>query len=162
MVRVGLRQRGAAMASHSLSIERFTPSGDTVAISTDTPVRPGELIRLLADGSWLVGLRSAFFEISFSGTVTFTDSAEINLNGNAWLDVAAPLEEGFHVVRCEYPDTLLGTHWETTTFLVDEDAAPPPDKPKKGDWLDDLKWILAAVAVIAAVVILAPRILPKQ
>ena len=132
-----------------------------MAVSTDTLIKPGELIRLVSDGStWAFG-RSAFFEISFGGQVTFTDSASINVEGNAWLDMAAPLQEGVHVVRCRYPDTFFGSHWVATAFTVDEDAAPVPDKPRSG-FLGDVKGILLLVAVVAVAAVVVPRIIPKQ
>jgi len=162
VVRVGLAQRRAAMGSHSVSIQRFDKDGQPVAVGSSTLIKPGELVRLLADGSPLAFGRTAFFEVSFSAQVVFTDSAEINANGNAWLDIAAPAGEGLYVLRVRFPDIFFDSHWAATTFQVSERALPPPDKPKSGSFLGSVQGILATVAVVAVAVMVVPRILPPR
>ena len=167
MTRMGLRFYddpaalvAAGMASHFVQVQRFAKSGERIAISSDTPVRPGELLRLAADGSSVGFGRTATFEVSFGGRVVLTDSADINVNGNAWLDISAPSREGVYVLRSSFPNALFGSHGAATTFLVSAAAPAVPDKPKGGfkGIVGDYKVIVIGLAVLAALVIVGPKL----
>ena len=167
MTRMGLRFYddpvdlvAAGMASHTVQVQRFAKSGARIAIDSDTPVKPEELIRLMSDGSSAGFGRTATFEVSFGGRVVLADSAEINVNGNAWLDISAPSGEGLYALRVSFPNALFGSHGAATTFLVSAAASDVPDKPKGGfgGVLGDTKWIIIGLAVLAALVIVGPKL----
>lgn len=164
---VGLCQPGQmppTMASHSVTVQRR--SGDTFSpIPVGGRVAPGEAIRYRSDGGNLPFDTVKFRVIDMLGGIVFEFTANLNSLLSGWVDTVAPAIEGVYTLTAEvrtFP-FLTVTHFADTFFVVDQDAPPPPSAPPSGGaFLGDLRGIIIALTVLAGVVIIAPRIVPRR
>ena len=154
----------AEMGSHSVTVQRR--SGDTFSpIPSLGQVSPGEAIRFRSDGGNLPFDTVKFRVLDAMGNLTFEFEANLNSLLSGWVDTVAPTLEGPYTLTAEVRSFpfLAFTHFASVQFVVNKDAPTPPAAPPQGkDWFGDLKGIIIALAVLAGVVLVAPRVLPRR
>lgn len=132
---------------HVVGIERLAVRGNEFeAVSADGGVPPGKMLRITVKG-----LRGGVRRSSADITIFPTDQPQqlllrqefhvnADVHGNAFADFQAPRTLGRYFVRADartqagFGGVLLGDeHGETTSFIVTEDAAPPPESEPETD-----------------------------
>jgi hypothetical protein len=123
-----------ALASHTLTIERLR-AGDFSQLAAGGSVLPEEAIRFSAHFGWQFSPASIQFSILDAQDQVVWGPSQINVNlaGNGWEDVQAPLQPGNYtllgVATEGFPGTfgrVTSSHPMTRTFRVDASAPPPP------------------------------------
>ena len=165
MATVGLRRhsRSGRMASHSVTVQRR--SGDTFSpIPVLGKVKPNEAVRYRSDGGNLPFDTVTFRVLDAAGFLTFEFVANLNSLLSGWVDTVAPSIPGPYFLTAEvrtFPFLTI-THFADTQFIVDPEAPDPPAPPPKDNPLGDIKGIIVAVAVLAGIILIVPRILPTR
>ena len=112
--------------SHNVVIERRT-NGTFSPISWGAKIQPNEPIRLHARGLKSTKARAADFYLrNWAGRAIFNQTVNIGLVDDAFLDIAAPTEEGVFSVD------VWANHSVSVTFQVAKDAPKPPPPPPGG------------------------------
>lgn len=153
----------ATMARHAVTVQRR--SGDTFSpIPNLGKVAPGEAIRYRSDGGNLPFDTVRFRVLDAVGNSAFEFDAMLNSLLSGWVDTVAPAMPGPYTLTAEVRSFpfLTFTHFAEAQFVVDPDAPAPPSAPPGKDFLGNLKGIIIAAAVLAGVILVVPRIVPRR
>lgn len=152
----------ATMSGHSTHIERR--SGDRFfSIPVGAAVKPLEPVRYVANNA------SRYSPVTFhvdgpTGEV-FRQQVASNLAENAFIDVAAPVDEGAYTLTADaFSLFSLFSHPATTTFQVSAAAPPPPPPPLGGFDFGNVKFLIFAALGVVGVMLVSQTIsiLPKR
>ena len=170
---VSLRQAGympPTMGAEMASLDSVGILRNSIPIAAGSAVRPGELITLFAQlGGGLGGdiVRFTIFDTSDAVVFGPVEERKDLFSTQVHLDIVAPLAEGPYTLEGTelipfFPDNTLNF-----PFAVSATAPPPPTKPpgKLPGFLSDIEGIIIALAVLAAIVIVAPsvtRLIPRK
>ena len=135
--------------THSVSVLRRT-NGSFTPIGVGDAVTPGEAVRYYAQDVMFATVPVEFVVLNAQGEVVFRFEAKsIAFTGKAWVDTAAPLQEGpYTLVAHAQSVPFLGlTHEATTSFRVSADAPEPIKPPPGGGLFGDVESLIKALAV---------------
>lgn len=160
MVRVGLRQRGARMSSHTIAVQRRSGSTFT-PIPNGGQVFPNEAIRYYATGIYKISNSDVHFVVTGPQGIVVDENVSLGLfSDEAYLDTVAPAQEGnytFAVAARTFP--VLPTHDAILMFTVTKAAPPPPTPPPGGgSFFDSLQKLLIPATILVGLVVIGPTI----
>ena len=157
-------QTGVEMASlEALGIER-----NGIPLAAGAAIFPGELITLFAQLGGFIGGDTVRFTIFDSlGAVVFgpVEQRKDLFSNRVELSIVGPSAIGFYTLEGAELIPLFPDNKLTFPFAVSSTAPPPPKPPGGGGFLGDLKGIIIAVGVVAAIVIVGPaltRAIPRR
>lgn len=162
-------QAPPTMSAEMASLEALGIERNGVPLAAGAAIFPGELITLFAQLGGLIGGDTVRFTIFDStGAVAFgpVEQRKNLFSNRVELSIVGPTGIGFYTLEGAelipfFPDNKL-----TFPFAVSATAPPPPTKPPGGGgFLGDLKGIIIAVGVVAAIVIVGPtltRAIPRR
>ena len=150
-------QAGAEMAS----LEAVGILRNGVPLAAGAAIFPGELITLFAQlGGFIGGDTVRFTIFDSTGAVAFgpVEQRKDLFSNEVKLDIVGPTGIGFYTLEGAELIPLFPDNTMTFPFAVSSTAPPPPKPPGGGGFLSGVQGIVVALAVLAGIVIVGPRL----